>query len=143
MDAYRLFWKPYGRNALCWAFYVVSDNTQVDGKVPQMMHYMICHSEYVLFTSRIKLRIKHISYFKSNGITTLKKHVGVEYTLLTKKFEEEVNNPMKNGLEIQPTKKKPNVSAKKNFKFFSTKDPLKRMMMCINYFFARPWFASC
>jgi hypothetical protein len=44
--------------------------------------------------------------------------VDVEHTLLTRKFEEKVKNPMKNGLEIQPTKKRPNVFAKKNFKFF-------------------------
>jgi hypothetical protein len=74
---------------------------------------MICHSEYVLFTSRIKLRKRHTSYFKCNGIITLKKYVDVEHTLLTKKFEEEVNSHMRNGLEIQPTKRRPNVSAKK------------------------------
>lgn len=83
-----------------------------------MMCYMICHSEYVLFTSRTKLRKRHISYFKCNGIITFKINVDVEHTLLKKKFEEEVNIHMKNGLEIQPTKRRPNVSAKKNFKFF-------------------------
>ncbi len=25
----RLFRKPYGKNAFCWAFYVINDNTQV------------------------------------------------------------------------------------------------------------------
>ncbi len=35
LHAQRLFWKPYGKNALCWAFYVINDNTQVGGKVPQ------------------------------------------------------------------------------------------------------------
>jgi hypothetical protein len=52
-----------GRNALCWAFYVVNDNTQIDGKVPQVMCYMICHSEYVPFTVITKLIKGVISYF--------------------------------------------------------------------------------
>ncbi len=33
----------------------------------------------------------------------------VEYTLLAKTFDEEVNNPMKHGLEKQLTKKRLNV----------------------------------
>ncbi len=32
-----------------------------------------------------------------------------KYTLLAKKFDEEVKNPMKNGLEKQLAKKRPNV----------------------------------
>ncbi len=50
----------------------------------------------------------------------------VEHTLFTKKIEEKVNNPMKNGLEIQPTKKRLNVFAKKNSKFFFTTDLFKK-----------------
>ncbi len=36
--------------------YDINDNTQVDGKVPQVVCYMICHSEYVAFTIRTKFR---------------------------------------------------------------------------------------
>ncbi len=35
----------------------------------------------------------------------------LEYTLLVKNFNEEINNLMKNGLETQLTKKRPNVFA--------------------------------
>ncbi len=76
LHAQRLFWKPYGRSALCWAFSVVNDNTQVDGKVPPVMHCMICHNEYVPFIARTKFKKRFISYFKSNGITNLKKTCG-------------------------------------------------------------------
>jgi hypothetical protein len=40
----------------------------------------------------------------------LKKHVDVDHDVLAKKFEEEVNFPLKNILEKQTTKKRPNVS---------------------------------
>jgi hypothetical protein len=60
----KLFWKPYGKNALCQAFY-----TQIDGKVPQV----ICHRKYVLFIAKTKLKKGIISYLKSNGITTFRK----------------------------------------------------------------------
>jgi len=105
LHAQRLFGKPYGINAICWAFYVVNDNTQIDGKVLQVMRCMICHNEYVPFIAKTKLKKRIISYFKSNGITTLKKHVDVEHTLLTKKFEEEVNSLVKSSLEKQLAKK--------------------------------------
>jgi len=58
----KLFWKPYGKNAIFWAFHVIYDNTQVDGKVLQV----ICHRKYVLFIAKTKLKKGIISYFKSN-----------------------------------------------------------------------------
>jgi hypothetical protein len=64
LHAYKLFWKPRGRNALCWAFYVVNDNTQEDGNILQVMGCMICHSEYVLFIEKTKLGKGIISYLK-------------------------------------------------------------------------------
>jgi hypothetical protein len=79
-----MFWKPHGRNALCWAFYVVNDNTQVDDKVLQVMHYMICHNEYVPFIAKTNLRKGVISYLKTNGITSFIKYVDVEHTLIVK-----------------------------------------------------------
>ncbi len=53
-----------------------------------MMHYMICHKKYVPFTTKTKLKKGIISYFKSNKITTFKKHVDAKHTMLAKKFEE-------------------------------------------------------
>jgi hypothetical protein len=59
----KFFWKPHGINALCLAFYVVNDNTQIDGRVIQVMCYMTCQNEYVPFIARTKLTKKVISYF--------------------------------------------------------------------------------
>jgi hypothetical protein len=66
---------------------------------------MICHNEYVPFIARTKFKKGFISYFKSNGITTFKKHEDAKHTLLTKKFKEEVNSLVKSGFEKQLTKK--------------------------------------
>ncbi len=40
LHAQRLFWKPYGKNALCWAFYVINDNTQSDALY--VMSQIVC-----------------------------------------------------------------------------------------------------
>ncbi len=51
----------------------------------------------------------------------------VEHILIAKKFEEEVSNPMRSGLEKQLVKKKrPNVFANEIFEIFSTKDHFKK-----------------
>ncbi len=77
-----MFWKPHGKNALSWAFHGINDNTQVDGKVPQLTHCMICHN--VPFTTRTKFKKRVISYFKTNEITISKKHVDSKHILLAK-----------------------------------------------------------
>jgi len=51
--------------------------------------------------------------------------VDVKRTMFAKKFEKEVTNPMKSGLEKQLAKKITNVFANEIFEFFSTKDPFK------------------
>ncbi len=55
-----------------------------------------------------------------NGITTLKNGI------LAKRFEEEMNSPLRNILEKQPAKNRPNVSNSKISKFFGAKDPFKK-----------------
>jgi hypothetical protein len=84
---------------------------------------MICHKKFVPFTTRTKFKKGVISYFKSNRITTLKKHVDGRHTMFAKKFEEEITNLIRNGLERQLAKKRPNVFANEISKFFSTKNP--------------------
>jgi hypothetical protein len=46
--------------------------------------------------------------------------------LFTKKFEDEVNSPMRSGLERQPTRTRPNMYANEISKFFFIKDPFKK-----------------
>ncbi len=67
-----------------------------------------------------------ITYFKKNGIIALKKHVDANHALLAKIFEEEVNFPLRNILERQLAKKRPNVSNFKISKFFGAKDAFKK-----------------
>ncbi len=83
-----------------------------------MMHYMICHKKFVPFTARTKFLKQVISYFKSNKITTSKKHVDAKHPVLAKKFKEEITSPIRSGLEKQLAKKRPNVFANEVFEFF-------------------------
>jgi hypothetical protein len=95
---------------------------------------MICHKKFVPFTTRTKFRKGCISYFKSNRITTSKKHVDAKHTMLAKKFEEEIAIPIRSGLEKQPTKKRPSMFANEVSKFFLLKILLRRMMCNKNHF---------
>jgi hypothetical protein len=52
----RLFKKPKGRNAICWAFNVVNDNKPIDSKIPQVMRCHLCYKTLVLHNPKIKLR---------------------------------------------------------------------------------------
>ncbi len=50
-------------------------------------------------TSNTKKRKRLLTYFKTYGITTWKKHVDCDHAIIVKKIEEEVNVVMK-GLHI-------------------------------------------
>jgi hypothetical protein len=62
LHAQRLFWKLEGRNAICWAFNIVNDNTPMDGKIPQVVRCHLCYKTLVLHNPKIKLRKGLISY---------------------------------------------------------------------------------
>jgi hypothetical protein len=47
-----------------------------------------------------------ISYYKTNEVTTLKKHVNANYVAIANKFEEEISSPMKRVLEKELGQKK-------------------------------------
>jgi hypothetical protein len=96
---------------------------------------MICHVYFVLYNPRTKKRKGIITFFFKNGITALKKHVDANHAILVKIFEEEVNFPLKNILEKQPTKKRPNVSNFKISEFFGAKDPFKKDVVQQKQFF--------
>jgi hypothetical protein len=65
----------------------------VDLENPQIMHCILCHKIPVNATN-LKTQVKSelISYFKTNGISSLKKHVNANHGLVAKMFEKEVNN---------------------------------------------------
>jgi hypothetical protein len=70
----------------------VNDNEPMDGKIPQIMRCHLCYKTFVLYNPRIKLKKGLISYYKTNGISALKKHMNVKHSLLAKKLDEEVNS---------------------------------------------------
>ncbi len=55
---------------------------------------------------RRKLRKGFVSYFKSNGIISLEKHVDEKHGLIVKKFGEKMNSNLKSPLEKQHAKKR-------------------------------------
>jgi len=66
----------------------------------------LCYQKLVIgINSKTQARKGLISYYKTNGITSLKKHVDVIHIIIVKMFEEEVNSLLKRKEEKQPTKK--------------------------------------
>ncbi len=103
-------------------FYYTNNGVEVDSKVFQLMRRHVCYYNQITITnSRTQLRKGIISYFKNNGITTLKKHVDVVFA---KKFEEELNNFGKTIITKQLTKKRLNIY-NFNFKFFWVHNPFQ------------------
>ncbi len=83
------------------------------------MHCILCYQKPVIgINSRTQAKKGLISYYKKNGITSLKKHVDVEHIVIAKLFEEEVNSLLKGRKENQPTKKRTIMSSESISKFF-------------------------
>jgi hypothetical protein len=56
-------------------------------------------------------------------ITTLKKHVNVNHSIITKMFEEELNSPLKRKVDKQLGKKRSNPCGNAIVNFLATKYP--------------------
>jgi hypothetical protein len=65
----------------------------MDRKIPQVMHYIICYNNPIDASSLIRIQARKaiISYYKTNGIMALKKHVNIDHVFI-EIFFEEVNN---------------------------------------------------
>jgi hypothetical protein len=88
-------------------FFCVNDRKNVDVKYPQTMRCIFCYSSPILVcNSKAQARKGLILYNTTNGITTFKKHVNANHFIIAKKFEKEVNSPLKKEVGKQPTKKK-------------------------------------
>jgi hypothetical protein len=48
LHAHKSSWRGNNRNALCWAFYCVNDNKEVNVTTPQTIHCIFCHSNSIL-----------------------------------------------------------------------------------------------
>jgi hypothetical protein len=111
---------------LCWAFYCVKDNKEVNVTTPQTMRYILCHNNLILNVNpKIQARKRLIIYNTTNGIAPLRKHVNSNHSNIFLKFEEEINYPLKED-ERQPSKKILNISFNSIFSFFATKEHFKK-----------------
>ncbi len=63
------------------------------------MKCMSYHVNFIPYNPRKKERRKIITYSLKNGITYVRKHVDVDHVVLAKRFEEEVNSPLRNVFE--------------------------------------------
>lgn len=88
------------------------------------MRCIICCSNYIF--ALIQERKAIIKYYKTYGITILKKHVDAYHSINWKKFKEEVNNVR--SVEKWPAKKKPNLSIYVIINFIFMKYFFKKMM---------------
>ncbi len=73
------------------------------------MRYMLCYEKLVslaILGQRTKWKKRLVSYFKSNGITTLKKHLNGNHFLIARNLGKKLNNNVKNLVKRQPTKKR-------------------------------------
>jgi len=60
---------------LCWAFYCVNDNKEVDLITLQIVHYIICHNHPILnLNSKNQARRRLIVYNTTNSTTTSRKN---------------------------------------------------------------------
>jgi len=76
-----------------------------------MTHCIFCYINPILVKNpKNQAKKGLILYNTTNRITTLKNYVSTNYSILGKKFEEEMNSPLKRKKEKQPTKKRPNIS---------------------------------
>jgi len=54
---------------------------------------ILCYQKFITrINSKTQTRKGLISYYKTNGITSLKKHVDVKHIVIIKMFEEEVKS---------------------------------------------------
>ncbi len=105
MHAQRKIWQPHGRLSLCWSFYCVNDNVEIELENIQIMRCILCYQEPIIgINSRTQARKGLIYYYKTNGITS-QKHVDVEHIVIAKLFEEKVNSLLKGREERQPARK--------------------------------------
>jgi hypothetical protein len=76
LHAHITFWRGNSINALCWAFYCVNDNKEVNVTTPQTIHCIICHSNPIFNVNpKTQARKGLITYNTTNGIATIQKHV--------------------------------------------------------------------
>jgi hypothetical protein len=58
--------KGYNKNAICWVFYCVNDDKEVDPTNPEVMKYVFCYNNLMYaFNPNTKERKWLMTYFKT------------------------------------------------------------------------------
>jgi hypothetical protein len=71
LHAQRKIWQPHGRLFLCWSFYYVNDNTQIDFEYTQIIHCILCYQEPIIGINSKTQGRKGLNFsYKRNGITS-------------------------------------------------------------------------
>jgi hypothetical protein len=73
----------------------------------------------------------------------LKKHANENHVLIAKKFEKEVNSPMRGSAERQPTKKKGLLCLAMQYIIRLVSKIFFKKMIYNKNIFARPWSLDC
>jgi hypothetical protein len=98
--------------------------------------FALLHEPFHAHNPSTKERKGLITYYKTYGIKTLKTHGDANHTLIVKKFEKEVNGPLKRTFEKQLAKKMLNVLGNVLLNFFLLKI-FSKMMMCNKKIFCK------
>jgi len=84
----------------------VNDGKDVDEGSPQVMLMFVYYISFVhVLNPRKNKKKRSYNDYKTYWIIVLKKKVDVDHVLTVKIFEEEINGPIKETLEKQPTRK--------------------------------------
>jgi hypothetical protein len=93
----RKIWRCHNKNAICWVFFCVNNDKEVDAENLEIMRCLFCYIS-LLHASNPKTIERKVLIYITYGITTLKKHVDSNHVLIIKNFEE-VNGPIRVTLE--------------------------------------------
>jgi hypothetical protein len=104
----KYFGKTNSKNALCWEFYCVNNNKEMNVTTPQIMHCILCHNNPIFTTPKTQARKWIIISNTTNGIATLKKHINSDHSDIVKRFEEKFNCPLRQDGK-KPSIKRPNI----------------------------------
>ncbi len=119
---------------MCWAFYCVNDNKEVNAITLQTMWCILYHNNSILNVNpKTQARKGLIIYNSFSGIVTLRKQVNLDHPNIFLKIEEKINCPLRED-EKQPSKKISNVYSNYIPSFFLQKNLLIKMTCNKNNF---------
>jgi hypothetical protein len=121
----RKIWRGHNKNAICWVLYCVNDDKEINPRNPRIVKCLFCYGSLMhALNPNTKERKGLITYYRTYGITTFKKHVYCDNVVIIKKIE--VDFLVKETFERKPTKNGLMFQEVQNLIFFLIKDPFKK-----------------